>query len=81
MSYVYKNIDDSKRVNIFKRETDLGVEWDVDLFVRSSGGWVSTYSCDCGDLFQTRKSAKREALEMIGELVSINPKGTITQGW
>jgi hypothetical protein len=80
--YVYKNSDDTIRIKIFKRtETDDKVcPWDADVFFRIQEK-VETYSDDAGDYFYSKREAKEYYTDLYGQLKSIQPVDTITNGW
>lgn len=88
MSYIYKNHDDTVRVNIFDVEHEDGraKEWNADVWIRNTEPGakpysVTTYSEEEGDLFRTKREAKDEYTRKYGPLKSINPKEFVTQGW
>jgi len=72
--YVYKNQSDSVRVRIHKQEFG----WDYDAFHKN--GDLSTFSDDAGDIYSTKREAKKDAEAVYGKMISINPE-TVTEGW
>ena len=81
MSYIYKNKQDTARFNIFQQSG----EWNLDVWTKSdtahSGAEVWTYGAELGALFRTRREAKEWLVSNHGELISINPSNTVTNGW
>ena len=78
--YIYKNTDDTIRIAIIDRDTSFGKEWDFDVFDKATRS-VSTESQTSGDLFRTKAEAKAAVITRFGQVKSINPKVTVTNGW
>ena len=81
--FVFKNVGDTVRFNIHKRETEE-LEWDVDIWTKNEGGRTTTVSSvvsDEGEWFPLKRDAKAEMVRRFGKLISINPKETVTEGW
>ena len=82
---VYKNSDDTIRISLFKLHSDPTgdiagklIGWDADVFQK--GGETITFS-HTGDYFSTKGEAKAWYIQIYGALKSIQPKGSMTQGW
>jgi len=41
---------------------------------------LSTFSDDAGDIYSTKREAKKDAEAVYGKMISINPE-TVTEGW
>ena len=78
--YVYKNNDDSIRIKIFKQCECGDVEWDADVFFKIDDS-STTFSHDVGDYFYSKREAKEYYTGLYGNLKSIQPIDTITNGW
>ena len=83
--YIYKNHDDTIRINIHDvhHEDGRAKEWNADVWTLHEDGssTVVTYAEEAGDLFRTRRQAKEEYTELYGPLKSICPKDTVLDGW
>lgn len=62
--YVYKNLDDSIRVNLFKTETN---EWDYRYIDKATRN-LTSYSYEAGDYFKTKQAALADAERRFGKL-------------
>lgn len=62
--YVYKNLDDSIRINLFKTETN---EWDY-RYIDKETKTLNTSSYESGDYFRTKKEALADAVRNFGKL-------------
>jgi hypothetical protein len=72
--YVYRNVDDTRRVRIFKRESG---RWAFDLFERDGGVAASS---DSAEDYDRKVDAKNAAIEAVGTLVSIQVD-EVRDGW
>ena len=75
--YVYKNKGDTIRIRIFKKDLN---NWDFDIFKKGVSE-VITCGVEGATSFDTKRTAKAEAVALLGSLYSINPENTVTEGW
>jgi hypothetical protein len=76
------------RFQVFKAEFDSDyekdskfTEWDIDIWTKENGIEVMTFSTEYGDYCYSKKGALAWIKENYGEIKSINPKDTVTNGW
>ena len=69
--YVYRNVDDSVRVRVRRRDGD---RWDYDVFYPDA---IETYSEEAGDDFASKRAALADANRRHGPLRPIATAGTV----
>lgn len=74
--YVYRNRNDTLRFNI----TRYGTHWNYYVFDRRKQAMIS-FAEEAGAFFRTKRDALDDIRTTYGAMVSINPKGRVTEGW